>query len=106
MKTAESILGAGQDTLLDLKLDELRNELAKTPAPAAMEGALIARFRATRPAIARPRLWWMPPLALAATIAIASWIIRGPVPGDQGIVSLAPNSVSYTHLTLPTIYSV
>jgi len=78
-----------QDTLLDLKLDELRNELATIRAPEALESGLLSRFRTRAP---RPRLWWMPPLALAATIALASWIVRGPVPGND-IVSLAPATI-------------
>ena len=79
-----------QDTLLDLKLDELRNELATIRAPESIESALAARFRTQQP---RPRLWWMPPLALAATIALVSWIVRGPVPANEGIVSLAPRTI-------------
>ena len=79
-----------QDTLLDLKLDHLRNELATLHAPDALEAALVSRFRTREP---RPRLWWIPPLALAATIALASWIVRGPVPANDGIVSLAPASI-------------
>jgi hypothetical protein len=88
MKPQESTLEPGQETLLALRLDEVRNELARITAPDAMEAALAARFRATRPAN-RPRLWWMPPLALAATIAIVSWMIRGPVPAGDDIVVLA-----------------
>ena len=88
MNTQDSTLEPGQETLIALKLDEVRNELARIVAPDAMEAALIARFRATRTAN-RPRLWWMPPLALAATIAIVSWMIRGPVPAGDDIVVLA-----------------
>jgi hypothetical protein len=56
-----------------------------------MEAALRERFRHTpMTAPARPRLWWMPPIALAATIAIVSWMIRGPMPDAQSLVSLAP----------------
>jgi hypothetical protein len=90
---SESLLEPGQDTLLDLKLDALRSELATIEAPASLEGALAARFRNTRPASARPRFWWMPPLALAATIALVSWIIRGPVPEGDDIVVLASPAV-------------
>jgi hypothetical protein len=91
MTPDESILEPGQDTLLDLKLDELKRELGGMHAPDAMENTLRARFRKTQPvAAARPRLWWMPPLALAATIAIASWMIRGPMPESHSLVSLAP----------------
>jgi hypothetical protein len=89
MKTHDSMLEPEQDTLLDLRLDALRDELATIAAPASMETALLQRFRATRPAANRPRFWWMPPLALAAAIAVVSWVIRGPVPGDDGIVVLA-----------------
>ena len=90
MSPDESILEPGQNTLLDLKLDELKRELADMHAPAATEDALRARFRKTKPAGARPRLWWMPPLALAATIAMTSWMIRGPMPDSQSLAALAP----------------
>ena len=92
MSTHEPIdLEPGQETLLDLKLDELRRELAHVHAPDAMEAALRKRFRKTSPAGAsRPRFWWMPPVALAATIAVTSWMIRGPTPDSQPLVSLAP----------------
>ncbi len=79
MRPTDSLLGPGQDTLLDLKLDRLRAELATLAVPDAIETALAERFRVPR-AAPRPRLWWMPPLALAATIALASWMIRGPLP--------------------------
>ena len=86
----DPILEPGQNTLLDLKLDELKREIADMRAP-DMEAALRERFRATpATAPARPRLWWMPPIALAATIAITSWMIRGPMPDAQSLVSLAP----------------
>lgn len=64
---------------LDPRLAELREALASVSAPAALESALAARFRRTHRA-ARPSLWWIPPLALLATVAIVSWMIRGPVP--------------------------
>jgi hypothetical protein len=79
MNTDESILEPGQNTLLDLKLDELKRELGTLSAPDALERTLVARFKATRRP-ERPRLWWMPPLALAATIAMVSWMIRAPLP--------------------------
>ena len=86
----DPILEPGQDTLLDLKLDELKRELAEMRAP-DMEAVLRERFRKSPPtAPARPRLWWMPPIALAATIAITSWMIRGPMPDSPSLVSLAP----------------
>ncbi len=84
------VLEPGQETLLELKLDQLKGELAAMRAPDALEGALAARFRKTRPAAARPRLWWMPPLALAAAIAMVSWVVRGPVPEGEGLVTLTP----------------
>ncbi len=86
----DDALQPGQSTLLDLKLDDLRRELSTLEAPASMEGALAAKFRAHD---RRPRLWWMPPIALAATIVLASWIVRGPVADDQGLVSLAPATI-------------
>lgn len=94
MKPEDRVLDPGQETLLDLKLDSLRAELAGVQAPASIEARLAARFRKTRPVSQRPRLWWMPPLALAATIAMASWILRGPVPeGDALVTVAAPHSL-------------
>lgn len=63
---------------LDTDLAALRAELAGVHPPAAIENALVAQFRRQHRAAgaARPRLWWMPPLALAATIALATWMIR------------------------------
>ena len=93
MTTEQTFLEPGQDTLLDLKLDELKRELSDMHAP-DMDAMLRARFRKTRPAAQpRPRLWWMPPLALAATIALVTWMIRGPLPKDQPLVSLNPVDV-------------
>jgi hypothetical protein len=89
----DSILEPGQGTLLDLKLDEVKHALGTVSAPDAIEAALVARFRKTRPVSTRPRLWWMPPLALAAAIAMVSWVIRGPVPDDHAIVSLAATTL-------------
>ena len=71
MKTAESP---------DPHLTELRRELQGVAAPAALEAALVARFRREHGKPARPKLWWFPPLALAATIAVVSWILRAPLP--------------------------
>lgn len=83
MKPTDSILEPGQNTLLDLKLDALRQELATLRAPEALEWELLQRLRQRRVESTRPRLWWMPPLALAATIAMVSWMIRGPIPGTR-----------------------
>jgi len=81
---------------VDRGLAALRAACADLHPPAAIENALAAKFRRTHPGAARPRLWWMPPLALAATIALATWIIRAshtsepiviertPVPADAG----------------------
>jgi hypothetical protein len=72
----------------DIPLAQLRGELHTLRAPAALEDALLARFRREHRS-ARPRLWWMPPLALAATIALVSWMIRGPLP-PMGQAAPAP----------------
>jgi hypothetical protein len=63
---------------VDSGLAALRSELDSLRAPAALEAALAAQFRRARNP--RPRLWWMPPLALAATLALVSWMIRAPLP--------------------------
>jgi hypothetical protein len=93
VKTEDNALPPGQETLLDLKLDTLRGELAQVHAPDAMERELAARFRNTTPMERRPRLWWMPPLALAATIALASWILRGPIPAGDDLVTVPARSL-------------
>jgi hypothetical protein len=64
---------------IDTRLSELRQALQAVSPPAALEGALAARFRRADRA-RRPNLWWMPPLALLATAAVTSWMIRAPVP--------------------------
>ena len=64
---------------IDIRLAELRRAMDSVSPPASLEGALTARFRRTHRA-RRPSLWWMPPLALLATAAVTSWIIRAPVP--------------------------
>lgn len=76
----DSPLLPAEDILLDSRLDDVKRELSAIKAPAALEAALVARFRSRRRRLARPRLWWVPPLALAATIALVSWMVRGPVP--------------------------
>ena len=65
------------DHTLDTALVDLRAALHGVTAPPALEAALAARYRRQHRA-ARPRLWWMPPLALLATAAIVSWMIRAP----------------------------
>jgi hypothetical protein len=74
MKTLES---------LDAALSELRRGLQSVSPPPALEGALVARFRREHLKSTRPGMWWMPPLALAATIALVTWIVRAPMPPMQ-----------------------
>jgi hypothetical protein len=64
---------------VDLRLRELRMAMDSVAAPPALEQALAARFRRQHRK-ARPGLWWMPPIALVATIAVVSWMIRAPQP--------------------------
>jgi hypothetical protein len=75
---------------LDHGLAALRAELAGVHPPAAIENALTAKFRRTHNQSLRPRLWWMPPLALAATIALATWMIRGAHTGDPIVIERTP----------------
>ena len=65
---------------LDPRLGLLRAELDSVHAPPALEAALAAQFR--RAHRTRPTLWWMPPLALAATIGMLSWMVRAPLHTD------------------------
>ncbi|MEP7262536.1 MAG: hypothetical protein ABI669_15105 [Usitatibacter sp.] len=64
---------------VDNALALLRGEMQSVQAPAALENVLAARFRRQHRA-PRPLLWWMPPLALAATVAVVSWMVRAPMP--------------------------
>lgn len=73
-------LDPSRAALLDAQLAELKREMRSVSAPSALEGALAAQFRRAHGKTSRPYLWWMPPLALAATVAIVSWMIRGPLP--------------------------
>jgi hypothetical protein len=68
------------EALLDLRLGELRREMKEVGAPAELEGALAERFRQRRGRNGLPRLWWLPPLAMAATLAAVTWTIRGVPP--------------------------
>jgi len=72
-----------EDFLVDSRLDDLKRGMATLEAPASLEGELLARFRKERRGTARPNLWWVPPLALAATLALVSWIVRSPLPGPS-----------------------
>ena len=75
---------------VDRGLAALRAACADLHPPAAIENALAAKFRRTHPGAARPRLWWMPPLALAATIALATWIIRASHTSDPIVIERTP----------------
>lgn len=89
MNTPDTELDPGQSTLLDLRLDEVKRELALHAAPDAIEEALGARFRQRKARAKRPMLWWMPPLALAATVGIVSWMVRAPLHTPR-VASVAP----------------
>ena len=69
-----------EEFLLDARLDDLKREVATFQAPDTLEDALVSRFRKHHRQSARPNLWWVPPLALAATVALVSWMVRGPMP--------------------------
>jgi hypothetical protein len=69
--------------ILDSRLRGLRSELDSVHAPAALESVLAAQFRRTHRK--RPQLWWMPPLALAATLGLVSWMVRMPHPASPPV---------------------
>jgi len=69
-----------QEAFLTSRLDELKGELAHVKAPEGQELLLTTEFRKHHVLPTRPRLWWMPPLALAATVALVSWMVRSPLP--------------------------
>ena len=75
---------------VDRALAALRAELAGTHAPAPVESALLAQFRRTHRRSRRPRFWWMPPIALAATIALATWMLRGSRAPDPVVIERTP----------------
>ena len=87
-----------EDILLDSRLDELKRELDAIKAPAGLEGVLAGRFRESRRV--RPRLWWVPPLALAAVIALVSWMVRAPLPIPPAAVGLPAGEDSAPFLAL------
>lgn len=78
-RTPHDPLLPAEEILLGTRLDDLRRGLESLKAPASIESALVTRFRKERARAARPRLWWIPPLALAATIALVSWMVRAPI---------------------------
>lgn len=72
---------AVREARLTDRLEELKSALAPVEAPAHLEAGLVDAFRENAVRTrrqARPRLWWLPPLAMAATIAAVSWIVRHP----------------------------
>ena len=75
----------------DAALATLRGALPQLSPPPAIEAALGAHFRRTHRQ-PRPSLWWMPPLALAATVAIVSLMIRG-AHAPEPAVAAAPDIV-------------
>lgn len=89
MNANQSLLDPARDAILDARLGELRRALQSVCAPAGLEDALAADFRRRNGKSWRPNLWWLPPLAMAATIALVSWMIRGPVPPMDAAVQAA-----------------
>jgi hypothetical protein len=89
MTPTEHTLDPSRAAMLDSRLGELRHALHSVSAPGALEGALVADFRRRNGRSPRPSLWWIPPLALAATIALVSWMIRGPLPPMNAAVQAA-----------------
>lgn len=86
-------LSAVEESRLEERLAALRSAAATLEAPPALEAGLRRAFREkARRDTGRPRLWWMPPLALAATVAMVSWIVRGPV--DVPVPAAAPAQAS------------
>lgn len=69
--------------ILDSRLAALRTDLESVQAPAELESALAAQFRRTHRK--RPTLWWLPPLAMAATLAVVSWMVRAPHLADTAL---------------------
>ena len=88
--TPDSPLLPAETILLDSRLDDVRRDLRLHAAPDALEAALVERFRRERRTATRPRLWWVPPLALAATIALVSWMVRVPIAEAPSASRLAP----------------
>jgi hypothetical protein len=89
MSTPDNDLDLAGNTLLDLRLDAVKRDLARHVAPDGIEEKLTAAFRRQKARARRPRLWWMPPLALAATVGIVSWMVRAPLQAPL-LASVAP----------------
>ncbi len=80
--TTENTHPAVVDARLTDRLAELKAGIDALSPPDSVEHALVAQLRresARRKRASRPRLWWMPPLALAATVAVTSWMVRSPM---------------------------
>jgi hypothetical protein len=89
MTTHDPLLPA-EEFLVNSRLDDLKREMAALHAPAVLEDALVSRFRSEVRRRSRPNLWWIPPLALAATIALVSWMVRAPLPAHPEAIVPAP----------------
>lgn len=86
-------LSAVDESRLEDRLAELREAARPLGPPPQVEARLMKAFRAkARREAVRPRLWWMPPFALAATVAVVSWIARGPV--DLPVPAAAPSQAA------------
>jgi hypothetical protein len=90
MSTNETTPNPLHDAFLTSRLDELKGELARLQPPAALEANLLAQFRKRKARARRPSLWWMPPLALAATVALVSWMVQAPlvIPNETPVEQL------------------
>lgn len=68
------------DARLTDRLEALKGALGEVHAPGPLEASLVDAFRAqaARRRADRPRLWWMPPLAMVATVAVVGWLVRHP----------------------------
>jgi hypothetical protein len=80
-RPAEALHPAVREARTTERLDELKAALAAVKAPDGLEPRLLDAFReqsARSRRAARPRLWWLPPLAMVATVAVVSWMVRNP----------------------------
>jgi len=83
-------LSAVEQSRLEDRLAELRSASASLEPPPAIEAKLRQAFRAkARAGSSRPRMWWLPPFALVATIAGVSWLVRGPADLPAPVVTPA-----------------
>ena len=86
---------------IDRRLLELREAAQAWEPPASIDAALRARMaRAPAPrAAATPRHWIAWPLALAATLAVVSFVVRALLPVDADMAP-APSSSAAERFTL------